>query len=367
MAPEILVTGFSSISTSGPVRGLPALAAPAEPQPITRWSTPGPRRAFLVPTFRPTDFVPDLRTRRMDRLSAWALLGSALALQDAGIEAAALDLDRTAVVCGTAYGCLDLTTEFLLAVATNASQAPPILFPETLANLPGSHLARHFGITGPNLTLSAGHASGEAALLQAVGLLQAGDVDRALVVAGDTLTPALFDWYEAASLLAPACFGEPRTAPAGARRRFVPGEGLAACLLETGPAASARQARAHGRYHAGWLGSLHEVAGGARGLEVERLFRQLLGEAAPREVVLVTPRACGPSWMACLAERSEQREGARLRTLAGLEFGEFGGSGLLQLGVALARMPQIGDGLVMVAGPVDRRGQAAAIILARPE
>jgi hypothetical protein len=367
MAPEILITGFASISTSGPVRGLPALAAAVEPQPIARWATRRPRRAFLVPAFRPSDFVPDLRTRRMDRLSAWALLGSALALQDAGTDLAALDRSRTALVFGTAYGCLDLTEEFLGAVAVNASQAPPIVFPETLSNLAGSHVARHFGITGPNLTLSAGHASGEAALLQAVSLIRSGDADRAIVLAGDVLTPPLFEWYEAVSLLAPACFGEPRPAPAVGRRTIVPGEGLAACLLETGPAAAARQARAHGRYHAGWLGWLHERAEGPGEPEVEGRLRQLLGEAAPREVALVAPRASGPSWMACLAERPGRVRGAHLRRLAGMEFGEFGGSGLLQLGVALARLPETEHGFVMVAGPADHRAQAAAIVVGRAE
>ena len=208
MAPEILFTGFASISASGPARGLPALTSRGDPRPITRWPTPGPRHAFVVPAFRATDFVPDLRTRRMDRLSAWALLGSALAVQDAGIDPEVLAGERTAMVYGTAYGCLDLTAEFLAAVATNASQAPPILFPETLSNLPGSHVARHFGITGPNLTMSAGLASGGAALLQAVGLLQAGDAERAIVLGGDTLTPALFAWYEAAWMLNPAASDE---------------------------------------------------------------------------------------------------------------------------------------------------------------
>jgi 3-oxoacyl-[acyl-carrier-protein] synthase II len=367
VAPEVLLTGFASVSASGPVRGLPALASPAEPQPIARWATASPRRAFLVPPFRATDFVPDLRTRRMDRLSVWALLGSALALQDAGIDAEALDRSRTAVVCATAYGCLDLTEEFLGAISTNASQAPPILFPETLANLPGSHLARHFGITGPNLTMSAGHVSGEAALVQAVSLLRAGDADRAIVLAGDTLTRPLFEWYEAASLLAPACFGDASPATAAGRRAIVPGEGLAACLLETGHVAAARRARVHGRYHAGWLGSLHGGSEGPRELEVERVLRQLLGEALPGEVVLVAPAASGPSWMACLAGRPAQRGAAHLRALPGLEFGEFGGSGLLQLGVALARLPQTEHGFVMVAGPADDRVQAAAILMARPE
>jgi len=368
MAPDVLITGFASISSRGPVRGLPALAGPADqPQLIARWATASPRRAFLVPQFRPTDFVPDLRTRRMDRLSAWALLGSALALQDAGVAAEAIDRSRTAVVCGTAYGCLDLTEEFLGAISTNASQAPPILFPETLSNLPGSHIARHFGITGPNLTQSVGHVSGEAAMLQAVSQLQAGDADRAIVVAGDTLTRALFEWYEAASLLAPACFGEPHPTPAAGRRRFVPGEGLAVCVLETGTVAAARQARAHGRYHAGWLGSLHEREAGLRELEVGGLLQRLLGAAAATPVVLVAPAACGPSWMACLAGHPESRDPGALRSLPGVEVGEFGGSGLLQLGVALAHLPETEHGLVMVAGPDDHRVQAAAILVARPE
>ena len=356
---DILLTGFASVSAHGPARGLPALAGPVEPGLIERWPSAGPRRAFLVPPFRPTDLVPGLKTRRMDRLSAWALLGSTLALQDAGLDAETLDRDRTAIVVGTAFGCLDLTEEFLGALATNASQAPPILFPETLANLPASHIARHFGIRGPNLTLCAGPVSGEAALLQAVSLLQAGEAERALVLAGDTLTRALFEWYEAASLLAPVCLGRTGSASPGGRRTIVPGEGLAACLLERRDIASERRARAYGRYHAGWMGSLPSTP--SLDDELQRLLRQVLGDAAPQGVVLVAAAASGASWMACL-ERP-----AGLRSLPGLEFGEFGGSGLLQLGVALARLPDLEHGFVVVAGPADQHVQAAAILVARPE
>lgn len=370
MSFDIVVTGFASVSASGPTRGLPALGGPAEPRLIDRWPTAGPRRAYLVPAFRPADVVPGLRTRRMDRLSVWALVGSALAFQDAGVDAEALDRDRTAVVSGTAFGCLDLTEEFLGAISTNASQAPPILFPETLSNLPASHVARHFGLRGPNLTMSAGHVSGEAALLQAVSLLQSGDADRALVLAGDTLSRALFEWYEAASLLAPACLGEGSGAPGVGRRTIVPGEGLAACLIETSDAAAARRGRAHGRYRAGWLGPLHETAEGPRQLEVESLLRRMAGDTPPNEIALVAPPACGPSWMSCLdraAGHPRRHDAVDVRLLPGLEFGEFGGSGLLQLGVALAHLPEAEQGLVMVAGPADHRVQAAAILVARPE
>ena len=81
----------------------------------------------------------------------------------------------------------------------------------------------------------------------------------------------------------------------------------------------------------------------------------------------MAPAASGPSWMACLAERPERRDRLASALLPGLEFGEFGGSGLLQLGVALARLPEAEHGFVMVAGPADHRVQAAAILVARPE
>jgi hypothetical protein len=364
---EILLTGFASVSAYGPMRGLPILEGSAAPRLIDRWPTGGPRRAFLVPRFRPADVVPGLKTRRMDRLSAWALLASTLALQDAGLDAATVDRDRIAIVSGTAFGCLDLTEEFLGVLETNASGAPPILFPETLANLPASHIATHFAIRGPNLTLCAGHVSGEAALLQAVSLLQAGEADRAIVLAGDTLSRALFEWYEAASLLAPACFDGAFPAPAAGRRTVVPGEGLAACLLEADHVAAARHARAHGRYHAGWIGSLPGGAEGSTEPEVEAVLRNLLGEAAPAEIVLVASDISGPSWMACLAGRSGRRDTADVRLLPGLDFGAFGGGGLLQLGVALAHLPEMQQGFAMVAGPADHRVQAAAIVVARSE
>jgi hypothetical protein len=350
--PDVLLTGFASVSAHGPRRGLPALDVSGEPGRIERWPTPGARRAYLVPPFRPADLVPGLNTRRMDRLSAWALLCGRLALQDAGLEGG-LERDRTAVVVGTAFGCLDLTEEFLGTLAANAWQAPPIVFPETLSNLPASHLARQLGIRGPNLTLSAGAVSGEAALLQAVSLLQAGEADRALVLAGDVLTRAVFEWYEAAGMLAPACFGGTAGASPAGRRRIVPGEGLAACVLERRDGVEARGARAYGRHHAVWVGPRPAGPG-----ETESLLRGMLGGLPPHEVLLVAAATCGPSWMV---------EVAGLHQRQGVEFGELGGCGLLQLGVALAHLGGAEETGVLVAGPADPLGQAAALLMTRPE
>ena len=97
-----VITGIGSVTPYGPLAGLiPAesMDAPLQPRTITAWSTPGLRRAFLVEPFRPASIVPGLKTRRLDSLSAWALVASSLALRDAGIDLATMDRsDRKSVV-----------------------------------------------------------------------------------------------------------------------------------------------------------------------------------------------------------------------------------------------------------------------------
>ncbi len=64
------ITGIGSVSPFGPLAGLIPPRS-LEPRAIP-WATGGLRRAFLVDPFRAADVVPGLKTRRLDRLSAWA-------------------------------------------------------------------------------------------------------------------------------------------------------------------------------------------------------------------------------------------------------------------------------------------------------
>ena len=350
---DVLLTGFASITGLGPSRGLPPPGASAPLQPITRWATPAPRHACLVPAFRPGDVVPGLRTRRMDRLSAWALVGSALALQDTGLDLATVDRERTAIVWGTSFGCLDLTGEFLGLLATSAAQADPILFPETLANLPASHVAKHFGVRGPNITVNAGRLSGEVALIEAVSLLRSGAADRAVVVAGDTLTRSLFERYEAAGVLAPVCTGGEVATGRGECPPLVPGEGLVACVVETGEAAAASGRRAHGRYHAGWFGGSAPADDVDWAHSIEERVARLIDGAAPPIVVLMPPAAWAATTSTPLgagAGPADALGASRLKLVPSPEFGEFGGAGLMTLGLALATLRGTGDSFIAVAG-----------------
>jgi hypothetical protein len=267
MTPNLAaITGIGSVSPYGPLAGL-IPHQHLEPESITAWPTAGPRRAFLVKPFRPASVVPGLKTRRLDRLSAWALVASSLAIQDAGIDLSRVDRSRVAVVFGTGLGCVELTEAFYQSAAANGwCGTDPSPFPEGLANAPASHVALWHGLRGPNITVGCRGVAGESALIQAASLLRHGQADLAVVLAGDTLTRAVYEWYESAGLLSPACYNaEPLPEGGGS----VPSEGVATLVLEM---PGRREARAYAHFNSGrW----------AAGEKAGESVRQMLGGSVP--------------------------------------------------------------------------------------
>jgi hypothetical protein len=258
MRPNVAaITGIGSVSPYGPIRGLISQRA-IEPEAITAWPTAGLRRAFLVKPFRAASVVPGLKTRRLDRLSAWALVASALALQDAGIDLNTIERSRVAVVFGTGFGCSELTEAFYLSAAVSGwGGTDPSPFPEGLANSPASHVALLHGLRGPNITVGSKSVAGESALIQAASLLRHGQADLAIVLAGDTLTRAVYEWYEVAGRLSRACY----TAEMAADGGFVPSEGVAAVVLEQ---SERREACVYATFHSGCWAAGGDAAGAIR-------------------------------------------------------------------------------------------------------
>jgi len=357
-----LVTGFASVTSAGVQRSLPETGPAIPPRLITQWPTPGPRRACLVPPFRVTDVVPGLRVRRMDRLSVWALVSGSLVFQAARIDPSAVDANRTGIVFGSALGCLDRTQEFLAAVAQNSAKADPILFPETLPNLVAGHAARNFGVRGPNLTVMGGTISGETALIEAAAILTAGAADRILVLAGDCLTRPLYEYYEAAGVLDPACFGADPPDVAPERRHRVPGEGLVACLLETEESAATRNPQILGRYLGGWIGAV----------DPRERRRAGEGESLPGPFTIDGPalfesaadRTDAETWLAPGAEGPSVIAAAGCLLARGSHVGVFGGVGLWNVGEALARARMATTDTILATNVDACRTQAAAILVA---
>jgi len=264
------ITGIGSVTPFGTLAGLipPSLVEPAL---VTAWPTKNPRRAFLVNPFNPASVVPGLRTRRLDRISTWAQVASSLALRDAGIDLQQVDRSRVAVVFATGFGCIELTTSFFRSAFNNGwSGTDPITFPETLANLPAGHVAILNDLRGPNITVSTKHFAAESALIQAASLLRHGQADLAVVIAGDTVTQAAYEWYETAKLLSPACYSsEPISESPG----FIPSEGVVALVLE--PSGN-RMARSYAHFNTGrW----------ASGGDPYESVRQMLGNTTPTIVI----------------------------------------------------------------------------------
>lgn len=347
MTPEVAITvsGIGSVSPYGALAGLIPQST-AEPSAITAWTTAGLRRAFLVNPFRPASVVPGLKTRRLDRLSAWALVASSLAIQDAGIDLRQVERSRVAVVFATAFGCVELTEAFFQSALTHGwSGTDPATFPETLHNAPASHVALFHDLRGPNITVGSRRFGGESAMLQAASLLRHGQADLAIVLAGDTLTRVIYDWYEMANLLSPACYSsEPVQEDGG----FIPSEGVVALVLEP---AGRQQARAYARFRSG------RAASGGEPVEA---VRQLLGGSVPRLTVCTTNGApCATSPISAVAREIAGSDAAIVSPHA-VAAGLPTTSALLHLILVLSGRPN--RGLMLLLGTSGDGGFATLLL-----
>ena len=332
----ITITGIGSVSPYGPLAGL-IPQSKLEPSTITAWTTAGLRRAFLVKPFRPASIVSGLKTRRLDRLSAWALVASALAIQDAGIDLSQVDRSRVAVVFATAFGCVELTEAFYQSAAANGwSGTDPSTFPETLANAPASHVSLFHDLRGPNITVGSKGFAGESALIQAASLLRRGQADLAVVLAGDTLTRAVYEWYETADLLSPACHNsEPLTEGGG----FVPGEGVTALVLEP---VGCRKVRSDARSYAHLRSGRWMAAG-----QPVKIIREMLGGSVPSLTICTTNGApCATSPVMDLA-REIAGDGATIVPPQAVAAGLADAGALLHLVLALSNRPRSGQALLL--------------------
>ena len=338
------ITGLGSVSPPGPCRGLIGARA-VNPRIYFEDPVRGGRRAFMVEPFRPGDVVPGLKTRRLDRLSVWSLVAAHLALQDARIDLEKEDRSRFAVVFGTGYGCIELTEAYFKTVAGfGYAKADPIVFPETLDNSPASHVARVLGLRGPNITLSCRGVSGESALIQGASLLGSGEADRVLVLAGDTLSRPLYEWFDAARVLSDACYAD-RPEPASPLARgtgFVPGEGLAGVVLESGSGYADRGVHAYCSLKSGCMGSNPGIAPSAWGECPDLtavLIRSALGDDTPADVKLVVGAANGSARLDLQEAEAIRRvfgpRGGVTITAPKTRIGEFDGNAVLRLIMAL--------------------------------
>lgn len=166
-----------------------------EPIPTKQLARPGWERPLNVrtvpaPVQRPA-FLGHPRLRRSSLVTQHAV---AAALEALGPDAARVQSGelRLGIVLCVMSGCVSYSRRFFEEVLKDPSIASPLMFPETVFNAPGSHLAAYLNATGASYTLVGDDSTFMQGLAVAAGWLNSHAVDGCLVVGAEEL-----DWLVA--------------------------------------------------------------------------------------------------------------------------------------------------------------------------
>lgn len=176
--------------------------------------------------FQPRDHFPPLVARRLDRPARLLAVAAREALAAAGAELP-WPRERIGISAGTWNAGGEAMYEVVRAVLTIApEEAPPMLFPSTVANAAASQLGILEKLAGPNQTHTEKQVSGLRAIAEAGRLLARGRAEAVLACGVDE---AHWTYVEAYDRL--------RALRWPGRMGTVPGEGAVALLLAATPGA----------------------------------------------------------------------------------------------------------------------------------
>jgi 3-oxoacyl-[acyl-carrier-protein] synthase II len=169
--------------------------------PVDRFDTADltAHTAALVRDFKPRDFIPPMKLRRMNLLSRYAVAAAKLALDDAGASLPS----GSGVALGTSFGPVQTSVEYMQEyVEKGAALAPPQLFAESVANAPGSHVAIEHDLRGFNVTFTQREASALAAAMYGAAQIVKGSVPAAILGGVEEVNEMVFSVLDSIGALA---------------------------------------------------------------------------------------------------------------------------------------------------------------------
>src|SRR5258708_4498425 len=185
-----------------------------------------------VHNFDPQTIIERKTASRMARFSQFAVVASAMALADSGIDLAKEDSFRVGVAMGTGIGAFDDMTQGAVSFMTKG-RLNPLYAPTIIPNMAGASVAMQFHVRGPNTTVTTACAASTQTIGDATRMIQRND--------------------------APEKASRPFDRD---RDGFVPGEGAGILILETREHAINRGARIYGEIlgYATTNDAFHQVA-----------------------------------------------------------------------------------------------------------
>lgn len=217
--------------------------------PIDRFVPEGlkSRIAAQIKDFRAEDYMDRKRAHRTDRYSQLSIASGRMALRHAGIEAGALDPERTGIFMGSALGGISYAEEQCSQyMAGGYRSVSPTLGFSVFGGASSCNMAMEFGFNGPNETNSMSCASGAVAIGRALQAIRRGEADVMLAGGAESpLSPLSFGAFDLLRAMSTRNDEPGRASRPFDRTRdgFVMGEGAAVLVIEEEGHARARGAR----------------------------------------------------------------------------------------------------------------------------
>jgi len=230
-------------------------------------------------------YIERKEAKRLDRFVQLALIGSDLALADAGLTPDDVAGERTGSSVGSGIGGLATwERESKVRFERNPMRMSPFFIPMLIANMASGHVAMRYGLTGPSTSVVTACATGSGSIGDAYRIVQRGEAD--VMLAGGTeapITPMGIAGFAVMKALSTR-----NDDPAGASRPFskdrdgfVAGEGSGILVLEELEHAKARGARIYAEIsgYATSADAHHITAPAPGGTGAARCLRWVLRDA----------------------------------------------------------------------------------------
>ncbi len=352
MTTPIVVSGIGVIGPDGYGRDAVLREYPGSPQAST---------VLRVPEFSLEDRLGgDRAFRRVSGATKFALAAMALAVGDARFSPETFGGESTGLIVTITHGGAPYSVQFHREMLLDgAARASPLHFSESVPNAPAGNGAIAFRIRGAVHTLVGEEPVGAQAVALAASLLQAGCVERCLVVGAE-------EWSEVVTH-AYAQIDHARRGARGGDRVPPFGEGATALVVEGAMAAAARGVAPYAAV-AGWSLDRHptdRVSCGTSGVVRSAFARTGEGPASADHVLLPTGRYRQAAIQGCLAARGETAAPPIWVDLAPAIGNPVGASTLFQVAASswlIAAGKAAGPGLVVSTGI---SGTVSAVVLSR--
>jgi 3-oxoacyl-[acyl-carrier-protein] synthase II len=241
MRRRVVITGLGTVNPLGLNvqdywRGL--LAGHSGIAPITHFETKDFKVRFggEVKEFNPEPVI-DIRTaRRLDRFAQFAVVASAEAIRDSGIDFTKEDPFRCGCIFGSGIGGLNEFEDGHTTLSTKGpSRVNPFVIPKMIANAASGNISIKFGLRGPNTTVSTACSSAAHAIGDSLAAIRHGYAD--VMVSGGSeaaITPMGLSGFIACRALSERNDDPPRASRPFDKDRdgFVLSEGAGVLVLE---------------------------------------------------------------------------------------------------------------------------------------